>query len=376
MTASPPILVVLGTKAQFIKTAPVLREMDARQLPYRLVYTGQHCETFDQLEKSFETRAPDEVLVPKFEAADKRRFATWLVEFSWKAAKQLASGSWRGTQLGVVHGDTASTLAGAIVIRLLGARVCHVEAGLRSERLLDPFPEEIVRRLTSLLTSIHFAPDSVSKNNLSRAKGRVINTSGNTLRDSLSIALAVNAPLPATSDGGYAVVSIHRNENLTNIKDFNFLMNLAMSVSDVIPVKFVLHPATREKIAATGWIERLHSKPSLELLDRMDYMDFIPLLLHSNMLLTDGGSNQEEAAMLGLPTLLLRRTTERNDGLGDNILLSNLDPGIIDSFVHTHRRKAWSPRSPSGASPSKLIVDALEAELVSCCEGNAPRQST
>lgn len=364
MTTSPPILVILGTKAQFIKTAPILREMDARRLPYRLVYTGQHSETFSELEKAFGTRGADEVLVPNFEAATKKRFAAWLIAFSTQAAKRMIDGSWKGTKLGVVHGDTASTLLGTVVIRLLGARVCHVEAGLRSERLLDPFPEEIIRRLTSTLTSIHFTPDRASADNLAGTKGCVVDTSGNTLRDALSLALASIATLPAKGgNGGYAVVSIHRNENLSSASDFDFLMERVLAASDVLPVKFVLHPATREKITASGWLERLQRKPSLELVDRMDYMEFVPLLIHSKMLLTDGGSNQEEAAMLGLPTLLLRRTTERGDGLGDNIVLSNFDPAAIDAFIQKNAFASWDLRKPSDLSPSKLIVDTLEAAV-------------
>ncbi|WP_082113001.1 UDP-N-acetylglucosamine 2-epimerase [Pseudoxanthomonas suwonensis] len=341
--------------------------MDARQLPYRLVYTGQHSETFNELEKAFGTRDADEVLVPNFEAATKKRFAAWLIGFSTQAAKRMIGGSWRGTKLGVVHGDTASTLLGALVIRLIGARVCHVEAGLRSEKLLDPFPEEIIRRLTSILSSIHFAPDRASVDNLSRTKGQVIETSGNTLRDSLSLALASIGTLPTKGgSGGYAVISIHRNENLSSTSDFDFLMNLVLRVSDVLPVKFVLHPATREKIMATGWLDQLQRKPSLELMDRMDYMEFVSLLIHSNMLLTDGGSNQEEAAMLGLPTLLLRRTTERGDGLGDNIVLSNLEHGITDTFVRMNAYASWDLREPSDTSPSKLIVDTLQATVFGC----------
>ena len=364
MTTNPPILVILGTKAQFIKTAPILREMDARQLPYRLIYTGQHSETFSELEKAFGTRGADEVLVPDFEAATKRRFATWLIAFSTRAAKRMVDGSWRGTELGLVHGDTASTLLGALAIRLLGARVCHVEAGLRSEKLMDPFPEEIIRRLTSRLASIHFVPDRASAGNLAGTSGDIVDTAGNTLRDSLSLALGAIGTLPARGGaGGYAIVSIHRNENLSGASDFDLLMNRVAAISDVLPVKFVLHPATREKIMATGWLERLRRKPSLELMDRMDYMEFVSLLIHSRMLLTDGGSNQEEAAMLGLPTLLLRRTTERGDGLGDNVVLSHLDPPTIDRFVQANAQASWILGKPGGASPSRLIVDSLESAI-------------
>src|SRR6478736_8646079 len=134
------LLVLVGTKAQFIKTAPILRELDARGIGYRLVYTGQHSETFDLLEAAFGTRPPDDVLVPSFEAATHSSFAHWTVAF-WRAVlARIRRGHWRGAPVGLVHGDTASTLFSAIALRLAGVPVAHVEAGLRSPRLLDPFP--------------------------------------------------------------------------------------------------------------------------------------------------------------------------------------------------------------------------------------------
>src|SRR5690606_12590290 len=110
--------------------------------------------------------------------------------------------------------------------------------------------------------------------------------------------------------GGYAVVSLHRNENLQREADFDLLMEEVVRATEVLPIRFVLHPATRERLKSTGWATKLEQVQGLRLLDRMDYPKFIRLLIGANFLMTDGGSNQEEAAMLGLPTLLLRRVTE------------------------------------------------------------------
>src|SRR6478736_5894436 len=104
------LLVLVGTKAQFIKTAPILRAFDASGIGYRLIYTGQHSETFDVLEAAFGTRPPDDVLVPSFEAATHSGFAKWTLAF-WRAAlSRIMRGAWRGASAGLVHGDTASTL--------------------------------------------------------------------------------------------------------------------------------------------------------------------------------------------------------------------------------------------------------------------------
>ena len=355
---------LVGTKAQFIKTAPILRELDARGTSYRLVYTGQHNETFELLESAFGTRRPDDVLVPDWEAATHGRFLRWAWRYWLAVFRRLRAREWVGTKIGLVHGDTASTLFGAITARLIGARVGHIEAGLRSPRMLEPFPEEIVRRLVSRLAWLHFVPDSQAAENLRHARGEVINTGGNTLRDALSMALGRLGDLPSNGGrGGYVVVSIHRSENLSRRADFNMLMDEVLETSRSLPVKFVLHPATREKINSSGWLQRLQGQSGLDLLERMDYPEFVRLLIGSCCLMTDGGSNQEEAAMLGLPTLLLRRATERSDGLEDNIELSGLTREAIRAFVQKHSGRQWPLRLLNDTSPTNVLVDALEGAI-------------
>jgi UDP-N-acetylglucosamine 2-epimerase (non-hydrolysing) len=112
---------------------------------------------------------------------------------------------------------------------------------------------------------------------------------------------------------------------------------------------------------------RLQAATDLHLLERMDYPDFVSLLVGSCFLMTDGGSNQEEAAMMGLPTLLLRRATERIDGLQDVVVLSHLRPQIIRQFVATYAGKQWELRQPSGHSPSAFIARVLQDDSRAPC---------
>lgn len=364
MADDAALLVLIGTKAQFIKTAPVLRELDRRNVRYRLVYTGQHSETFDALERAFGTRAPDENLVPGVEAATRSSFAAWTVSFWRHGLGRVRRAEWRAAKIALVHGDTASTLYGALLGRMAGARVAHVEAGLRSPRLLDPFPEELIRRAVSRIATVHLAPDASAIAHLRGRRGRIVGTRGNTLRDALAMALGSIDALPACGGGGgYAIVSIHRTENLSDRDRLDALMRHVLAVSKKVPLRFVLHPVTRSKLAATGWTARLQQAPGVELLERMDYPGFVKLMLGAQFLMTDGGSNQEEAAMLGLPTLLLRRTTERNDGLDGSVVLSELRGEVIQSFVTENAGKAWSVRDVHGESPSARIVDVLLEEL-------------
>lgn len=358
------VLVILGTKAQFIKMAPVLREMDRRGTSYRLVYTGQHSETFDILETAFGTRPPDEVLVPSFEADTKSSFARWIWRFSRAAVASIRRGDWNGATDCLVHGDTASTLLGAIAAKSAGIRVCHVEAGLRSPKLFDPFPEELIRRFVSAVADVNYVPDATAAHHLRRARGKVVMTQGNTLRDALAMSLARHGQEGEGGGGGYGIVSIHRNENLSSRADLDLLMESVIDAAAVCPIKFVLHPATRAKIAAAGWRERLESVAGLQLMGRVDYPEFVRLLIGSSLLMTDGGSNQEEAAMLGLPTLLLRRATERPDGLGETVELSRLDPKVIASFVHRNAGRQWQVRQLPELSPSAVIVDDIAASAM------------
>lgn len=357
-----PFLVLVGTKAQFIKTAPILREMDRQQVPYRLIYTGQHSETFDLLESAFGTRRADDELVPGTEASTNVSFLAWTINFWHQALKRIQE--WRGARGGLVHGDTASTLFSAMALRMARVPVVHVEAGLRSPRRLEPFPEEIIRRCVSRMARLHLAPDAVSEGNLVNAPGIVVNTGGNTLKDALTLALSRWKTLPETGGlGGYVVVSMHRSENLGRKGDFDLLMREVINAARVQPTRFVLHPTTRERIRKSGWLIKLQEQPGLQLLDRMDYPSFVKLLVGSCCLLTDGGSNQEEAAMLGLPTLLLRRATERPDGLGEGVELSHLKPEVIRAFLSRHADRTWTLRQVQGESPSMNAVDSLKRHL-------------
>jgi UDP-N-acetylglucosamine 2-epimerase (non-hydrolysing) len=361
VTREGALLVLVGTKAQFIKTAPILNELDRRGLGYQLVYTGQHSETFSDLEAAFGTRSADDVLVPDFEADSGRSFLAWSLRFWTAAGKRLSARRWRNARMALVHGDTASTLFGAMASRIAGVPVAHIEAGLRSSRLMEPFPEELIRRGVSKVARWHFAPDQLAVSNLSAAKGQVINTNGNTLRDALRLALAKNGGLAAQGGGDdYGVVSLHRNENLSNVETFDSIMGSILAASSLLPLRFVLHPVTRKRIESSRWKGLLAENPRITLMARASYPDFVKLLLGAHLLMTDGGSNQEEAAMLGIPTLLLRRATERQDGLDDCVELSGLQPQAIEKFVHRYRNAKWTPRFSDAGSPSSIIVDAMQ----------------
>jgi UDP-N-acetylglucosamine 2-epimerase (non-hydrolysing) len=227
--------------------------------------------------------------------------------------------------------------------------------------LLNPFPEEIVRRLVSRLSSLHLAPDPTSAANLAGRKGEVLETGGNTLRDSLKLALShCGHGIAVGGQGKYIVASIHRSENLGRRGDLDLILEEIIAASALLPVNFVLHPVTKRRLEATGWAQRLKQTEGVMLTERTSYPEFVELMLGARLLMTDGGSNQEEAAMLGLPTILMRRATERHDGLDANVVLSGLDREVIRAFVKKHSAANWAVLAVEGSSPSERIVDRLE----------------
>jgi UDP-N-acetylglucosamine 2-epimerase (non-hydrolysing) len=353
------IVYLIGTKAQYIKMAPVVRETIARGLPHRVVLTGQHSETFEDLRNNFGLPEDDLVLVRGDEAKTRLSLARWLRQALAAAATPRARQVWREASVLVVHGDTASTLLGAYIGRRYGRPVAHVEAGLRSFDYFHPFPEELIRVLVSRMAGLHFCPDPEAQKNLTGRKGECLVTSGNTLMDAVRLALGRTPPPTEAVRAPYAVFSMHRQENLFNKERLEALLDILRGLTGILNVKFVLHPVTRERLERLRLIDALGRQPGLELVPRMDFFRFVDLIGRAAFVATDGGSNQEECAMLGIPCVLLRRATERPDGLGTSVLLGDLDREAIYAFAREHARSGRKPALRDDHSPSALIVERL-----------------
>ena len=262
----------------------------------------------------------------------------------------------------VVHGDTVSTFMGARIGHKLGMVVCHIEAGLRSHHLFNPFPEEIDRLLTSRNARLHFAPGGEAVNNLKNVKGQVINTQQNTLLDSLHISERfpvkdgkvkhiVGLPKP------YFVFVMHRQENLANERFVRQVVDKIEEAAKNCHAIIILHTLTKNTFMKLGLIERLKSDRNVTLLPRVEYFDFMKLLQNSDFVITDGGSNQEELYYMGKPTLIMRKNTERNEGIGENAILYNSVDDIISfsSHYNSYSREQHIKESPSMVVANKMI---------------------
>lgn len=317
----PRVLVVVGTRPEAIKMAPVLHAFRSggQNLDVRLALTGQHDELVDQALEVFDLR-PDydlEIMKPGQDLYD------------------LAAGCLHGVRgllnevapdLVLVQGDTASVFFTALGAFFEKTRVGHVEAGLRSRHPAqpypDPFPEEMFRRLTGVLTGLHFAPTALAMENL-LAEGvpadRAFLT-GNTVVDALLDAAGkphevMDPALAAALAGGSRLILLtaHRRESFGEpLREvFGAVRALVEGVEDVELV-YPVHPNPQVLGPAR---ELLSDHPRIHLTDPLGYLDMVQAMRGASLILTDSGGVQEEAPTFGTPVLVLREATERPEGV-------------------------------------------------------------
>jgi UDP-N-acetylglucosamine 2-epimerase len=356
----------IGTKAQYIKTAPVLRELDARGIAYRLIDSGQHAALSAGLRDELGVHVPDQVLGSSRDVVSIPGAAAWATSVATRLAQrperirdELFAGA---GGICIVHGDTPTTFLATALARRAGLRVAHLEAGLRSRSWLHPFPEELIRLAVMRWSDLLFAPDGVAVANLAamKVRGRVVPLSANTTIDALRASLGGS---DASEGDGPALITMHRVENLHRTHVVDGFVDLALLAARQGPVRFVVHGPTQHVIDAHGRRARL-TAAGVELVELAAHADFVRWLAAARFVVTDGGSIQEECALLGVPTLLWRARTERPDGIGENVVLSRYDRAIADAFVTDPSRWRRPSRLRDGAlSPSAEIVDVLLAEL-------------
>ena len=353
------IHVFLGTKAQYIKTAPLLRLLDEQGEPYRLIDSGQHGALSVGLRSELGVRDPDHVLAAGRDITRISQAVVWAAGI----ARRLVNGRRLrrevfGGQGGVcvVHGDTPSTLLSALLARRAGLTVAHLEAGLRSKHLLHPFPEELIRVVVMRLAQVLFAPDQEALDNLRRmrVRGRVVGLPGNTVIEALHHELAIRG---AAAADGPVIVTMHRVENLNRRERVEQLITTVERIARDRPVRFVQHGPTIDTLKRRGWQQRLRAA-GVDLVDLAPHGEFVSMLAAAPFVITDGGSIQEECALLGTPTLVWRGATERADGVGANVVISGYDPATVEAFLadpQAYRR----PPAATGARPSAVALDHL-----------------
>jgi UDP-N-acetylglucosamine 2-epimerase (non-hydrolysing) len=359
-----PIHFFSGTEAEIIKIAPVMQELTKRKIEYNFIWSGQHKQKIDKHLKNFNIKKPDIVLHKGAEITKVSQMFFWLVKLLIKNfyfRKKAFKGK-KGIVL--LHGDTMTTVIGSIWSRLNFMKVGHLEAGLTSNKLFRPLPEEIDRLIVSKFSNYYFCPNEWAIENLNKKKrkGIKINTNQNTLFDSINQFLKTKnkrkTHIPKTK---YAVCSLHRFENVYNEKIFIQLVKHLEEISKHTKILFILHKNTNELLIKFNLKKRLEKNKNIELRQRYGYFDFISLVQNSEFFISDGGSNQEESSYLGIPTIILRSETERIEGLGKNVIITNFNIYIIKEFLKNYKNYKY-PILKLKENPSKIIVDYLLKE--------------
>ncbi|HWQ96182.1 MAG TPA: UDP-N-acetylglucosamine 2-epimerase [Candidatus Methylomirabilis sp.] len=335
-------------------------ELQKRNINYNFIFTGQHKDTMEQLSRNFGLKNPDFFMDKSSkDITGVIQMSVWVIKnliITLLHKKEIFQG-----QKGIVmvHGDTFSTLLGALMGKLAGLKVAHVESGLRSFDFANPFPEEITRVIVFKFTDYYFCSGTWEINNLKKESGIKVNTYVNTLYDSLQLAIKpaknIHVHLP---DEKYAVVTIHRFENIFRQERLKEIIEILEKVARKIRLLFIMHKPTEQNLHKFDYYKILEKNKNIELRPRYDYFEFVKLMNNSEFLISDGGSNQEESSYLGKPCLLLRKATERLEGLNKNVVLSNYDMNTIIDFVENYRNFMYEPLIFEN-SPSKTIVDVI-----------------
>ena len=366
------ILLIFGTRPEAIKMAPLVKEFHKHSDSFetRVCVTAQHREMLDQVLDFFEIKPNYDLDLMK-PGQNLYGLTATIIEFLKPILEEFTP------DYVFVHGDTTTTMAGSIASFYSGAKVCHVEAGLRTNNKLSPFPEEINRQITARICDYHFAPTETSKKNL--LKENISNSSilvtGNTVIDALikTVEKVNENPSQLIQDlskkiGNQEVVLVtgHRREN--HGVGFERICKALKRIAEDDINRLIIYPVHLNPKVQEPVSRILSGVNNIILIEPLAYQDFIWLMNRSKIIITDSGGIQEEAPSLGKPVLVMRDTTERPEAVeAGTVLLVGTNEELIvskalellnsqDNFV-----KMSKLHNPYGDGlASKRIVDFIK----------------
>ena len=325
------IAIIIGTRAELIKMFPIMLELKKQKIDYVFIHTGQH--SIQNLCDLLGVKTPDVILSKEPTTSSKfntqeSKAVQWAFRMILNIKRELKNFS--NLQYILCHGDTLSTACASVASsKLLNPfkkyQSVHLESGLRSFSNQDPFPEEIIRKIVTKFSDILIAPSRQSKLNLKKYKNKRVIQLGNTILDSVYYATRISKKQNLKPFGKrFALVTIHRHENIKSKERLSRIVDILCSIS--IPVYFSLHDNTKYKLIEFGLYNQLKSNPNINFVKNIDYVSFIYQMSKCNLIICDGGSMQEESLIFKKPCIILRKNTERQEGLETNFqYLSNLN---------------------------------------------------
>lgn len=364
-------LVIFGTRPEGIKMAPIIKELKkADGVELVTCITSQHRELLDSVIKVFDLEIDYDLNI-----FEKGQTLTDITVRSLKGLEEVINKE--KPDLVLVQGDTTTVFAGALEAFYNGVKIGHVEAGLRSGNILSPFPEEANRKLTGIMTDFHFCPTQRAKENLIKEgyDEKKLYITGNTVIDALL--MTADKVDSFTRDDlkkidlskRLILLTSHRRENqgepMENI--FGAVRKIADEFNDV-NIVFPMHPNPRVRELAKKHLDGLDN---VILTEPVEYEDMAYILKHAYMVVTDSGGLQEEAPALGVPVLVIRRETERPEGIEygtaklvgtefDSVY-NNMKTLLTDKDEYTKMHKAINPYGDGNSA--KMIKDILIREV-------------
>ena len=363
------VLLILGTRPEAIKLAPLILHLKSRPAEFRTVVcvTAQHRGMLDQVLRIFRIQ-PDydlDLMLPGQTLFQSTSRILAGLEPVFDAARP---------DIAIVQGDTTTTLCGALAAFYNNVPVAHVEAGLRSGDLRQPFPEEMNRVLASRLTTLHLAATAWAADNLRKegVQSNAILVTGNTgidavlhVRDELERGALTAQACPATDPAKKLIlVTAHRRESFGPGFDRICAALACLAGRDDVQIVYPVHPNPNVLSAVD---RHLRSCPNVQLIEPLDYVSFVDLMRRAYLLITDSGGIQEEGPSLGKPILVLREKTERPEAvLAGTVRLVGTDVEAIvreastlldDPEAYRAMARRHNPYGDGHASPR--IADAL-----------------
>lgn len=364
-------LIVFGTRPEAIKMAPLVHAfMKEKDFETRVCITAQHREMLDQVLDFFSISADYDLDLMKpgqslysLTAAIITGLQPVLEEFK--------------PDYVYVHGDTTTSSIAALAAFYSGAKVCHIEAGLRTHNKWAPFPEEMNRQLTGRLTDLHFAPTERAKENLlvENTSEENIFVTGNTVIDALMHSVDTVTKKPSEliqelntwiGDRTLLLITGHRREN--HGAGFERICEALQQIAKNNPEIAMIYPVHLNPNVQRPVKKYLQNIPNIRLIEPLAYQDFIWLMHRSKLIITDSGGVQEEAPSLGKPVLVMRETTERPEAVeaGTVILVGTDTEKIIaetEELLHNTERynKMSALHNPYGdGKAAERIVEIIK----------------
>ena len=364
------VLIILGTRPEGIKFAPLVQELiNTKDMDCILVNTGQHREILDQVLSLFS-------IIPHYQLNIMKPNQT-LEEITAVMIKKIGEVYEKeNPDLVLVLGDTVTTFTGAYSAFLHRIPVGHIEAGLRTFNMYSPFPEEMYRKLVTSLSSYHFAPTEKSKKNLLKegVPENSIFVVGNPVIDALidvtnrPYAFPSNIQQILNNKRRIILVTTHRRENFIKLEGIYLALKQLLVDFDDIDIVFPVHPNpnVRKQVQNHLLSDTLNSR--IHLIDPLDYECFSHLMKLSYLVITDSGGIQEEAPALNIPVLVVRESTERIEGIEAGTLqLVGTDKEKILSatrklleYPNEHAKMAQIPNPYGDGTSAKQIIPILK----------------